>query len=91
MVMAGKKSKQEKDFIGQILDAIGFRGLTREEEAGKDGLIKHLSERILRRTGSRNDGTSGPRQALRRGGQQRKQLKWIYREDSATGKPVCGY
>jgi len=46
MVMARKK---EKDILDQILDTIDFRGLTQDEVAGKDGLIKQLTGKILQR------------------------------------------
>jgi transposase-like protein len=47
--MAQKKAKAEKDVIDQILDTIDFRGLTQEEVAGKGGLIKQLTGRIVQR------------------------------------------
>jgi transposase-like protein len=50
MVMARKKEKKEKDILDQILDTIDFRGLTQDEVVGQDGLIKHLSGKILQRT-----------------------------------------
>jgi transposase-like protein len=49
MVMARKKEKKEKDIIDQLLDNIDFRGLTQDEVVGQDGLIKHLTGRILQR------------------------------------------
>ena len=49
MVMARKKQEKEKDILDQILDTIDFRGLTQEEVAGKDGLIKQLTGKILQR------------------------------------------
>ena len=49
MVMARKKEKKEKDILDQILDTIDFRGLTQDEVAGKDGLIKQLTGKILQR------------------------------------------
>jgi transposase-like protein len=49
MVMARKKEKKEKDSIDQLLDNIGFRGLTQGEVAGQDGLIKQLTGRILQK------------------------------------------
>jgi putative transposase len=49
MVMARKKEKKEKDIIDQLLDNIGFRGLTQDEAAGQGGLIKQLSGRMLQR------------------------------------------
>jgi transposase-like protein len=47
MVMARKK--REKDILDQLLDNIDFRGLTQDEVAGKDGLIKQLTGKILQR------------------------------------------
>ncbi|MCL1814130.1 MAG: IS256 family transposase [Treponema sp.] len=47
--MARKKEKKEKDILDQILDTIDFRGLTQDEVAGKDGLIKQLTGKILQR------------------------------------------
>ena len=49
MVMARKKPPKEKDIIDQMLDNIDFKGLTQDEVAGQDGLIKQLTGRILRR------------------------------------------
>ena len=49
MVMARKKGKKEKDILDTTLDTIGFRGLSQDEVAGKDGLIKQLSAKILHR------------------------------------------
>ena len=49
MVMARKREKKEKDILDQILDTIDFRGLTQDEIAGKDGLIKQLTGKILQR------------------------------------------
>jgi transposase-like protein len=49
MVMARKKEKKEKDILDQILDTIDFRGLTQDEVAGKDGIKKQLTGRILQR------------------------------------------
>ena len=49
MVMARKREKKEKDILDQILDTIDFRGLTRDEVVGKDGLIKQLTGKILQR------------------------------------------
>jgi len=49
MVMARKKEKKEKDILDQILDTIDFRGLTQDEVAGKDGIIKQLTGKILQR------------------------------------------
>jgi transposase-like protein len=49
MVIARKKREKEKDIIDRLLDNIDFRGLTREEVAGRDGLIKQLTGRILQR------------------------------------------
>jgi len=48
MVMARKKTAKEKDALDQLPDNIYFRGLTQDEVVGKDGLIKHLTGRILR-------------------------------------------
>jgi hypothetical protein len=47
MVMARKKTPKEKDIIDQLLDNIDFKGLSRDEVVGQDGLIKQLTERIL--------------------------------------------
>jgi transposase-like protein len=47
--MAQKKAKAEKDVIDQTLDTIDFRGLARDEVAGKEGLIKQLAGRIVQR------------------------------------------
>jgi len=47
--MARKREKKEKDILDQILDTIDFRGLTQDEVAGKDGLIKQLTGKILQR------------------------------------------
>ena len=41
MVMARKK--KEKDILDQTLDTIDFKGLTQDEIAGQDGLIKQLT------------------------------------------------
>jgi transposase-like protein len=49
MVMARKKKEKEKDILDQILDTIDFRGLTQDQVAGKDGLIKQLTGKILQR------------------------------------------
>jgi transposase-like protein len=49
MVMARKREKKEKNILDQILDTIDFRGLTQDEVAGKDGLIKQLTGKILQR------------------------------------------
>ncbi|MCL2374436.1 MAG: transposase, partial [Treponema sp.] len=49
MVMARKREKKEKDILDQILDTIDFKGLTQDEVAGKDGLIKQLTGKILQR------------------------------------------
>jgi transposase-like protein len=49
MVTARKKPPKEKDSIDRPLDNIDFRGLTRDEAAGQDGLIKQLTGRILLR------------------------------------------
>ena len=49
MVMARKKKEKEKDSIDQLLDNIDFRGLTQDEVAGQNGLIKQLTGRILQR------------------------------------------
>jgi hypothetical protein len=40
MVMTRKKEKKEKDIIDRQLDNINFRGLTRDEAVGHNGLIK---------------------------------------------------
>ena len=47
--MAKTRQKKEKDVLDQLLDNIDFRGLTQDEVVGKDGLIKQLTGRILRR------------------------------------------
>ena len=47
--MAKTRQKKEKDVLDQLLDNIDFRGLTQDEAVGKDGLIKQLTGRILRR------------------------------------------
>jgi transposase-like protein len=47
--MAQRKEKKEKDIIEQLLDNIDFRGLTQDEVAGQDGLIKQLTGKILQR------------------------------------------
>ena len=47
MVMARKK--KEKDILDQILDTIDFKGLTQDEVAGKNGLIKQLTGKILQK------------------------------------------
>ena len=47
--MARRKPAKEKDIIDQMLDSIDFRGLTQDEVAGKDGLIRQLTGRILQR------------------------------------------
>ena len=49
MVMARKKTAKEKDVLDQMLDTIDFRGLTQDEVAGRNGLIKRLTGRILQR------------------------------------------
>jgi len=49
MVMARKKKEQEKDILDQILDTIDFKGLTQDEVAGQNGLIKQLTGKILQR------------------------------------------
>ena len=49
MVMARKKKEKEKDILDQILDTIDFKGLTQDEIAGQDGLIKQLTGKILQR------------------------------------------
>jgi hypothetical protein len=49
MVMARKKEKKEKDILDQLLDTIDFQGLTQNEVAGKNGIIKQLTGRILQR------------------------------------------
>jgi len=47
MVMARKK--KEKDILDQLLDTIDFKGLTQDEIAGQNGLIKQLTGKILQR------------------------------------------
>jgi len=47
--MARKKPARERDIIDQMLENIDFRGLTQNEVAGKDGLIRQLTGRILQR------------------------------------------
>ena len=49
MVMGRKKQEKEKDLIDQLLDNIDFRGLTQDEVAGQNGLIKQLTGKILQR------------------------------------------
>jgi len=49
MVMARKKPPKEIDIIDQLLDNIDFKGLTQDEVAGQDGLIKQLTGKILQR------------------------------------------
>jgi transposase-like protein len=49
MVTARKKKEKEKDIIDELLDNIDFRGLTQDEVAGQDGIIKQLTGRILQR------------------------------------------
>jgi transposase-like protein len=49
MVMARKKERREKDIIDQLLDNIDFRGLTRDEVVGQNGLVKMLTGKILQR------------------------------------------
>jgi len=49
MVMARKKKEKEKDILDQILDTIDFKGLTQDEVAGQNGLIKQLTGKILQR------------------------------------------
>lgn len=49
MVMAQRKKEVEKDVIDQLLDNIDFKGLTQDEVAGRGGLIKQLTGRILRK------------------------------------------
>jgi transposase-like protein len=49
MVTARKKEKKDKGIIDQPLDNIDFRGLTQDEAAGRDGLIKQLTGRIPQR------------------------------------------
>ena len=43
------RKKKEKDILDQILDTVNFKGLTRDDVVGQDGLIKQLTGRILRR------------------------------------------
>jgi len=47
--MAKTRQKKEKDVQDQLLDTIDFHGLTQDEVVGKDGLIKQLTGRILKR------------------------------------------
>ena len=49
MAKARKKAVKEMDSIDQLLDTIDFKGLTQDEVAGQDGLIKQLTGRILQR------------------------------------------
>ena len=49
MVMARRKKEKEKDILDQILDTIDFKGLTQDEVAGQNGLIKQLTGKILQR------------------------------------------
>jgi hypothetical protein len=50
MATARKREKKEKGILDQILDTIDFKGLTHDEVAGKDGIIKQLTGKILQRT-----------------------------------------
>jgi len=43
------RKKKEKDILDQILDTIDFKGLTQDEVAGKNGLIKQLTGKILQK------------------------------------------
>jgi hypothetical protein len=43
MVMARKKKEKEKDSIDQMLDTIGFRGLTQDEAAEQEGFNKAIN------------------------------------------------
>jgi transposase-like protein len=54
--MARKKEKKEMDNIDQLidnidqlLDNIDFRGLTKDEIVGQDGLVWRLTEKIIQR------------------------------------------
>jgi transposase-like protein len=47
MGTARKREKKEKDIIDQLLDNIDFRGLTQDEVAEQDGIIKQLTGWIL--------------------------------------------
>jgi len=51
--MARRKPAKEKDVLDQILDTINLRGLTQDEVAGQNGLIKRLTGRILQRAPGR--------------------------------------
>jgi transposase-like protein len=44
-----KREKKQKDQWDQVLDQIDFKGLTREEVLGQDGLAKRLTGRLLQR------------------------------------------
>ncbi|MDR1307415.1 MAG: hypothetical protein LBK74_07565 [Treponema sp.] len=44
-----KRAKKEKDRWDPVLDQIDFKGLTREEVLGQDGLVKQLTGRLLQR------------------------------------------
>ena len=41
--------KKEKDVIDQLLDQIDFHGMTAEELAGENGLLKKLTSRFYSR------------------------------------------
>ena len=42
--MTARRNKKEKDSIDLMLDQIDFHGMTREELAGKDGLLIALAQ-----------------------------------------------
>jgi transposase-like protein len=49
MAAVRKRGKKEKDITDRLLDNIDFRGLTRGGAAGRGGLIKQLTGRMLRK------------------------------------------
>lgn len=44
-----KQEETKNEMVEKLLDQIDFRGLTKEEVLGKDGLIKALTKRVLER------------------------------------------
>ncbi|AEF80082.1 IS256 family transposase [Leadbettera azotonutricia] len=47
--MASTRKLKEKDLIDQILDQIDLKGMTQEEILGQEGLLKHLTGKLLSR------------------------------------------
>jgi transposase-like protein len=43
------REKREKDQWDVLLDQIDFKGMTQDEVLGQDGLMKHLTGRLLQR------------------------------------------